>query len=110
MKALRREGAEKFAHLDLIVHRNRKVQHRVISPKDTGQCEAGKPAGQIEAVPRPQFRRQLLALLQRYGNGAIGLIGDEQMVFGEESGKEQAMPMLIGRQLREMADTLKPGA
>ena len=74
------------------------------------QREAGKAAGQIESIPRPKLRGKIVAIFKSDRNGAAGLIGDEQMVFGEESGKEQAMPMLIGRQLREMADTLKPGA
>ena len=108
-EALGRKGCEQLAQFHLIIERDGEIQHRVIPPEDTGQRATGESASQIEAIARTEFRSEFLALLQRDGHRSVGLIGDEQMVLGEEAGEEQAVPVLVGGQFGQVVDVLGAG-
>lgn len=65
----------------------------VVGGKETGQHQADVARGQFPPVGRTFFGRQLAAVGQRHGN-AVGV--HEQAVFGQEAGKQHAVPLLIG--------------
>jgi hypothetical protein len=108
-ESFRREGCEHFALFYLVVDCNGEIEYWVIPPENAGECEAGESAGEIEAITGGEIRGEFFAFLQSHGNGAVGLIRDEKVILGEETGEEQTVPMLVGGQFAEVANVLNAG-
>ena len=80
----------------LVVGGEAQLQHGIIAAEHTGEDLARKAAGQLEAVAGAQFWSQLIAIGQGHRHVAVGGIGAQQIVLGEEAREEQAVPMLVG--------------
>ena len=109
-EGFRREGGEQLSQLHLVIESDGEIQHGIVPPEDAGESEAGKAAGEIEAIPGFEFRGKFLTFLQRDRDEAIGLVGDEEVVLGEEAGEEQAVPVLVGGEFAQVIDVLAPRA
>ena len=104
------KGVEEISQSFSIVRWKGKRQHRIVAAEHGRQRGRGKATGELEPILGPEIRRQLLAFLQGHGNIAVGLVGDEQVVLGQESGEQEPVPVLVGGVLRETLDFLATAA
>ena len=102
-----RQTFKQSFQLQPVFPREPDLEDRKVGTEHLGQHPMGETCGQRPLV-RALVLRQFLAFVQGDGDTHFGF--DEQVVFGEESGEQHAVPMLVSTLLHQAFDRSAAGA
>ena len=105
----RGELGEEFAQAGLVGGRKGEVEDGVVGTEDAREDAGSEAAGEIEAVLGGEVGGEFLAFVEGDGDEAVFGVGVEEMVFGEEPGEEEAVPVFVGGVFGEAGDVLFGG-
>jgi hypothetical protein len=70
------------------------LEARVVEPKNSWQDLGGEPSRDAPAVWFAKVFGEFVAVFDRDGSSKVGM--DEQLVLGEETSKQQTVPLFVG--------------
>ena len=95
-KDLQRQIGHQALEPLLMLRRQGELKHRGIWSEDLRQHAGRKPGGQLPAVGRAFIGGQVFTLFEGDGHGTVRVRIHQQVVLGQEAGKEHAVPVLVG--------------
>ena len=104
------KGREQLAQLDLVIERDRKIEHRVIPPKDAGERAAGESAREIETIACSQVPERAPHIPPSVtGTEPLASSVMRRLFSVKKAGEQQSMPVLIRCKFAEMMNVLSVG-
>ena len=100
---------EEFAEPCLVGGGEDEIEDGVVGAEDAGEDAGSEAAGEIEAVFGGKVWGEFLAFVEGDGDEAVFGVGVEEMVFGEEPGEEEPVPVFVGGVFVETRDVLLAG-
>ena len=80
----------------LVLRRQDQFEDRRIEPEDLWQHAGGEPGRKLPSVGRTFIGGEVFTLFEGDGHGVIRVGIHQQIVLGQEAGKQHSVPVLVG--------------